>query len=65
MWKPLDFPVVPAWPDPPNGVLKEYDGGCHCKRFRYRFTHPVFEKGEFDVVSCNCSICSVKGMLSM
>ena len=54
---------LPVWPE--NAALKEYTGGCHCKRFRYKFLHPPFEDGQFDVVSCNCSYCKAHGKLNV
>lgn len=48
-----------------DATLKEYIGGCHCERFRYKFIHPEFEAGQFEVVSCNCSICAMKGLLNV
>jgi hypothetical protein len=51
----------PAWPK--NPIMKEYVGGCHCRRFQYKFTHPVFENGGMDVVCCNCSLCQGQGKL--
>ena len=46
-------------------VTKEYTGGCHCKKFRYRFTwdEAPFDEGKHDVSSCNCSVCRMKGLL--
>lgn len=43
---------------------KIYTGGCHCGRFKFECRHPILEKG-FEVVSCNCSICTMKGFLAM
>ena len=36
-----------------------YQGGCHCGAVRFRFTGP----DALEVLSCNCSICSVTGYL--
>ena len=40
---------------------KEYIGGCHCQKFRYKFTHEPFDHGEREVETCSCSICVHKG----
>lgn len=40
---------------------KEYVGGCHCKRFRYKFRHEAFDHGESLIDTCTCSICMQKG----
>ena len=45
--------------------LKDYTGGCHCRKFLFNFSHPVFENGETKVMSCNCSICNQHGLLHM
>ena len=55
--------VIPRWPE--NAELRAYTGGCHCKKFRYRFSHPPFEDGQYDVVMCNCSICVARGKLNV
>jgi hypothetical protein len=36
--------------------MKKYEGGCHCRRIRFRVTADLA-----DVTICNCSICSMKG----
>ncbi|GJE90618.1 hypothetical protein PsYK624_067620 [Phanerochaete sordida] len=54
---------IPQWPA--DAEIKEYTGGCHCKRFRYRFTHPVFENGQYNVVVCNCSFCVVHAKMNI
>ena len=54
---------LPAWSD--DGELVEYVGGCHCGKFRYKFRHPRFHEGEYEVVSCNCSWCKSVGKLNM
>jgi hypothetical protein len=38
--------------------LKNYTGGCHCGQVRYETTADLAE-----VISCNCSICSKRGLL--
>jgi hypothetical protein len=38
---------------------KEYVGGCHCGKVRYRVTTDLSKP----VVACNCSICSRTGTL--
>lgn len=43
--------------------LKEYTGGCHCGKFRYTFTGPIFEDGSRPVDRCNCGFCVKKGAL--
>ncbi|GJE96890.1 GFA domain-containing protein [Phanerochaete sordida] len=50
-----------AKPEQPGD--KEYVGGCHCKKFRYRFYWRPFENGEHGICNCNCSICEIKGLL--
>jgi hypothetical protein len=41
-------------------MRKEYEGGCHCGRVRFRVT------GDLDrTTECNCSICKKKGMLHL
>ncbi|EKM53470.1 uncharacterized protein PHACADRAFT_259879 [Phanerochaete carnosa HHB-10118-sp] len=59
-----------ASPQGPDGWarridIKEYTGGCHCKKYRFDFSHPAFENGETKVMSCNCSICNQHGLLNM
>ncbi|EKM53472.1 uncharacterized protein PHACADRAFT_197902 [Phanerochaete carnosa HHB-10118-sp] len=44
-------------------AAKKYTGGCHCKRFRYKYTHSAFENGECDVGNCNCSVCNMNALL--
>lgn len=38
--------------------MKSYSGGCHCGRVRYEATTDLAQ-----VVSCNCSICTKRGLL--
>lgn len=46
--------------------MREYTGGCHCKKFRYKFTYAAaFENGESNVYDCNCSVCKTVGALSI
>lgn len=60
----LPAPPVPLeWAK--DVARKDYVGGCHCGRFRYQITHPVFDHGEWKVVSCNCSLCLANGRLNM
>ena len=41
-------------------MLATYEGGCHCGQVRFRV------QGDLDHVSvCNCSICTMKGILHM
>ena len=52
---------------PRNAVIKEYTGGCHCKKFRFKFTHPQFDEGgskDMPIMHCNCSICNKLGLLN-
>lgn len=51
----------PAKPSSPED--KEYVGGCHCKKFRFKFYWRPFDDGSHEVGACNCSICTVKGLL--
>ena len=37
---------------------KHYTGGCHCKKVRFEVTADLDK-----AVSCNCSICSARGLL--
>ena len=50
-----------GWPK--SVEIKTYDGGCHCGQFRYEFEFPDIHGSK--VVSCDCSICVVKGALNM
>ncbi|KAF8518782.1 Mss4-like protein [Gautieria morchelliformis] len=52
----------PFSPPPPGTPTKVYKGGCHCGKFEFECRHPVLEDG-YDVVSCNCSICTQRGYL--
>jgi hypothetical protein len=38
--------------------MKKHSGGCHCGRVRYEV-----ETDLASVISCNCSICSKKGLI--
>ena len=38
--------------------MRTYDGGCHCKKVRYRVTTDLAS-----VLECNCSHCAIKGLL--
>jgi hypothetical protein len=40
--------------------LKTYEGGCHCGRVRFRVTGDLSR-----VTVCNCSMCTMKGLLHM
>lgn len=53
----------PKWPE--DAEIKGYAGGCHCKKFRFKFTHPIFENGGMKVTTCNCSICNQHGLYNM
>lgn len=46
---------------PPDVEIRRYVGGCHCRKFVFEFEHPNIYESE--VVSCNCSICKIKGGL--
>ncbi|EKM55088.1 uncharacterized protein PHACADRAFT_255459 [Phanerochaete carnosa HHB-10118-sp] len=52
-----------ATPKPSSPDDKEYVGGCHCKKFRYKFYWRSFDDGTHAVSDCNCSICVMKGLL--
>ncbi|KAF8518783.1 Mss4-like protein [Gautieria morchelliformis] len=54
-------PIPPRTADTPTKV---YKGGCHCGKFEFQCRHPVLEDG-FEVVSCNCSICTQRGYLGI
>lgn len=38
--------------------MKKYTGGCHCGKIRYEVTTDLSS-----VISCNCSICTKRGLL--
>ena len=38
--------------------MKQYQGGCHCGRVRFRVTADLSS-----VTECNCSMCTKKGLL--
>jgi len=40
--------------------LQTYEGGCHCRRVRFRLTADLST-----VSDCNCSICTKKGILHL
>jgi hypothetical protein len=40
--------------------MQTYEGGCHCGRVRFRVTADLH-----DVTICNCSICTMKGILHL
>jgi len=40
--------------------MKTMEGGCHCDRVRFRVTADLD-----DVTICNCSICTMKGILHL
>lgn len=42
---------------------KEYVGGCHCGKFRFKFTNAPFEDGAGNVDRCTCGFCTQKGAL--
>jgi hypothetical protein len=54
----------PFLPPPAGTPTKVYKGGCHCGKFEFECRHPVLEDG-YDVVNCNCSICTQRGYLIM
>ncbi|KAH8111882.1 Mss4-like protein [Phellopilus nigrolimitatus] len=57
---PDDASVPPPFRKWPEGAeVKTWTGGCHCRRFTYKFEHPVLEACL--PMSCNCSICTQKG----
>jgi len=41
-------------------MLKTMEGGCHCRRVRFRVTADLTR-----VTDCNCSICTKKGILHL
>lgn len=41
-------------------MLTTFEGGCHCGRVRFRVTGDLA-----DTTSCNCSICTKKGILHL
>jgi hypothetical protein len=43
-----------------RSTMETYEGGCHCRRVRYRVTADLAS-----VTSCNCSICEKKGFLHL
>lgn len=40
--------------------MKCYEGGCHCRRVRFRVTADLA-----GVTYCNCSVCRMKGFLHL
>lgn len=55
--------IIPG-PRTPETPTKVYTGSCHCGRLKFECNHPILEDG-FEVLSCNCSMCTVKGLLMM
>lgn len=55
----------PSYPQgwPKGAEIRTYSGGCHCGRIRYEFDFPDIEKSK--VITCNCSICAIRGALNM
>jgi hypothetical protein len=41
-------------------MIQTYEGGCHCRRIRFRVTGDLSR-----VTVCNCSMCTMKGLLHM
>ena len=41
-------------------MLRSFEGGCHCRRVRFRIQ---VDLDETLVGECNCSICTKKGIL--
>lgn len=41
-------------------MIESYEGGCHCGRVRFRVRADLE-----DLLECNCSICTKKGMLHL
>jgi len=48
---------------PPDVPIQRYTSACHCGKFAFNFAHP--DISQVKVVSCNCSICSIKGLLNI
>jgi len=42
--------------------MATYDGSCHCGAIRFQVT---LADDERDVLDCNCSICTMKGILHL
>lgn len=40
-----------------------FEGGCHCKRVRFRVR--LAEEHALEAIDCNCSICRMKGFLHL
>lgn len=60
----LSSPAMFQGPAKPSSTdEKEYVGGCHCKKFRYKFFWRSFDDGTHEICTCNCSICAIKGLL--
>eukprot|EP01113_Clastostelium_recurvatum_P047481 TRINITY_DN8476_c0_g1_i2.p1 TRINITY_DN8476_c0_g1~~TRINITY_DN8476_c0_g1_i2.p1 ORF type:complete len:136 (+),score=11.12 TRINITY_DN8476_c0_g1_i2:65-472(+) len=38
-----------------------HEGGCHCKAVRFQVRAP----SRYEVVECNCSICTMKGFIHL
>jgi hypothetical protein len=53
-----------------DATLYKFEGGCHCRRVRFRVALPPVRRGpngepEFEASECNCSMCRKKGILHM
>lgn len=54
-------PSIPEWEGEVEEGLKIYNGNCHCGAVSYRLKSKPLE--EFEIMSCNCSLCSRNGDL--
>ncbi len=43
--------------------MRTFEGGCHCRRVRFRVRVPA--EGKLEAIDCNCSICRMKGFLHL
>jgi hypothetical protein len=54
-------PLPVPWAE--NAEVKQYTGGCHCKKVLFEFEHPDIYT--MPAINCNCSICDDRGYLNV